>query len=274
VTVSRSVADVAEWFAAADRITVLSGAGISTRSGIPDFRGPNGLWTRDPNAARMFELSSYVRDPALREQAWRNRRDHPAWTAVPNAGHHALVDLQRSGRVRALITQNIDGLHQRAGATDVIELHGTLYGVECLSCAATTTMAAALARVAAGEPDPACEHCGGIQKATTISFGQSLRPEVLDAAVRAAADCALFLAVGTSLQVQPAAGLCELAVSRGARLVIVNADPTPYDGIAGARLADPIEEVLPDLIRSVASRRASSTKPIGPMPANTNHCDA
>jgi NAD-dependent deacetylase len=268
-----TVTDVAEWFAAADRITVLSGAGISTRSGIPDFRGPNGLWTRDPNAARMFEISEYVRDPALREQAWRNRRDHPAWTAEPNAGHHALVDLQRSGRLRALITQNIDGLHQRAGSTDVIELHGTLFGVECLGCAATTTMEAALALVAAGEPDPACTQCGGIQKAATISFGQSLRAEVLDAAVRAAADCDLFLAVGTSLQVQPAAGLCELAVSRGARLVIVNADPTPYDGIAPARLADPIEDVLPVLV-SAASRRASSTNPIGAMPANTNHWDA
>lgn len=273
MTVSPSVADVAEWFAAADRITVLSGAGISTRSGIPDFRGPNGVWTLNPNAARMFELSAYVADPALREQAWRNRRDHPAWTAEPNAGHHALVELARLGRLRALITQNIDGLHQRAGATDVIELHGTLYGVECLDCAATTTMAEALARVAAGEPDPACAQCGGIQKATTISFGQSLRPEVLDAAVRAAADCALFLAVGTSLQVQPAAGLCELAVRRGARLVIVNADPTPYDGMALARLDGPIEDVLPELV-SAASRRASSRNPIGPMPANTNHCEA
>ncbi|HZE65404.1 MAG TPA: Sir2 family NAD-dependent protein deacetylase [Sporichthyaceae bacterium] len=248
MTVSPTAADVAEWFAGADRITVLTGAGISTESGIPDFRGPNGLWTRDPNAARMFELSEYVRDPALREVAWRNRRDHPAWTAEPNAGHHALVDLQRRGRLRALITQNIDGLHQRAGATDVIELHGTLYGVVCLSCDHTTTMASALARVAAGEADPACEKCGGIQKATTISFGQSLRPEVLDAAVRAAADCALFLAIGTSLQVQPAAGLCELAVSRGAGLVILNADPTPYDGIALARIADPIGAVLPALV--------------------------
>jgi NAD-dependent deacetylase len=248
VTVSPTVASLAPFIAAADRITVLTGAGISTESGVPDFRGPNGLWTRDPNAARMFELSEYVRDPALRELAWRNRRDHPAWTAAPNAGHRALVDLQRRGRLRALITQNIDGLHQRAGSTGVIELHGTLYGVLCLSCDATTTMESALARVAAGEADPACEKCGGIQKAATISFGQSLRPEVLDAAVRAAADCALFLAVGTSLQVQPAAGLCELAVSRGAELIIVNADPTPYDGIARARLADPIGTVLPALV--------------------------
>ncbi|MGQ0467201.1 MAG: SIR2 family NAD-dependent protein deacylase [Sporichthyaceae bacterium] len=242
--------EVARWVTDAQRVTVLTGAGISTESGIDDFRGPNGLWTRDPSAARMFELSEYVRDPQLRQLAWRNRRDHQAWTAQPNAGHLALVDLERSGRLRALVTQNIDGLHQRAGSDPalVVELHGTLYGVECLDCGAAGTMLDALERVAAGDPDPACLECGGIQKAATISFGQSLRPEVLDAGVRAAADCDLFLAVGTSLQVQPAAGLCELAVSRGARLVIVNADPTPYDRIAAALLRDKIGVVLPQLV--------------------------
>lgn len=242
--------EVARWVADAQRVVVLTGAGISTESGIDDFRGPNGLWTRDPSAARMFELSEYVRDPQLREKAWRNRRDHQAWTAQPNAGHLALVDLERSGRLRALVTQNIDGLHQRAGSDPalVVELHGTLYGVECLDCGATGTMVDALERVSAGDPDPACLVCGGIQKAATISFGQSLRPEVLDAGVRAAADCNLFLAVGTSLQVQPAAGLCEVAVSRGARLVIVNADPTPYDRLAAAVLRDKIGVVLPQLV--------------------------
>ncbi|GAA0624355.1 NAD-dependent protein deacetylase [Sporichthya brevicatena] len=238
------------WFQAAERITVLSGAGVSTASGIPDFRGPRGVWTLNPDAQRMFSLDEYVRDPALRVKAWINRRDHPAWTAQPNAAHRALVDLERSGRLRALLTQNIDGLHQRAGSdpAKVLELHGTLFGVECLTCNAQTTMEAALARVAAGEPDPACEICGGIQKAATISFGQALRADVLDAAVRAAADCDLFLAVGTSLQVQPAAGLCELAVSRGARLVVVNGEPTPYDGIASAVLREEISDVLPALL--------------------------
>lgn len=252
------VAEIASWVADARAVTVLTGAGISTESGIADFRGPNGLWTKNPGMARMFELSEYVRDPELRRQAWINRRDHQAWTAQPNAGHLALVDLERTGRLRGLITQNIDGLHQRAGSDPdlVIELHGTLYFVECLSCEVRTTMAEALERVAAGDADPACEKCGGIQKAATISFGQSLRPEVLDAGVRAAADCALFLAVGTSLQVQPAAGLCEVAVSRGARLVIVNADPTPYDSIAAAVLRDRIGEVLPRLVAAPRVRRA------------------
>ncbi len=243
-------AQVRTWLQDAERVTVLTGAGVSTGSGIPDFRGPHGVWTRNPAAQRMFALDEYVRDPALRVQAWINRRDHPAWTARPNAGHDALVELERSGRLRALLTQNIDGLHQRAGSDPdrVLELHGTLFGVECLTCNARTSMEAALARVAAGEPDPACEICGGILKAATISFGQALRADVLDAAVRAAADCDVFLAIGTSLQVQPAAGLCEIAVSRGARLVIVNADPTPYDGLAAAVLREEISDVLPALL--------------------------
>lgn len=243
-------AEIAGWFAAAERVTVLTGAGISTSSGIPDFRGPQGVWTLNPTMQRMFSIDEYVRDPELRKQAWINRRDHPAWTAQPNPGHRALVELEKSGRLRALLTQNIDGLHQRAGssAEAVLELHGTLFGVECLQCNAHTTMEEALARVAAGEPDPACLVCGGIQKAATISFGQALRAEVLDAAVRAAADCDVFLAVGTSLQVQPAAGLCEVAASRGATLVILNADPTPYDRVAAALVREEISDALPALL--------------------------
>jgi len=250
VTASIDVREVAGWLAAADRVTVLTGAGISTGSGIPDFRGPQGVWTLNPEAQRMFSLDEYVRDQELRQKAWINRRDHPAWTARPNLGHLALVDLERSGRLRALLTQNIDGLHQRAGSDPdlVLELHGTLFGVECLQCNARTTMEEALERVAAGEPDPPCAICGGVQKAATVSFGQALRADVLDAAVRASADCDVFLAVGTSLQVQPAAGLCEVAVSRGARLVIVNADPTPYDRLAAALVRGEISDVLPALL--------------------------
>ncbi|MBA3741579.1 Sir2 family NAD-dependent protein deacetylase [Sporichthya sp.] len=250
MTAMTDVAEVADWFRAAERVTALTGAGISTGSGIPDFRGPQGVWTLNPDAQRMFSLDEYVRDPQLRVTAWINRRDHPAWTAQPNPGHLALVDLERAGRLRALLTQNIDGLHQRAGSDParVLELHGTLFGVECLTCNARTTMEAGLARVAAGEPDPPCEICGGILKAATISFGQALRADALDSAVRAAADCDVFLAVGTSLQVQPAAGLCEVAVSRGARLVIVNADRTPYDDMAAALVREEISDVLPALL--------------------------
>jgi NAD-dependent deacetylase len=237
------------WLPEAHRITVLTGAGISTDSGIPDFRGPQGVWTRDPAAEAMSTIGAYLSDPDVRRRAWRARLGH-AWDAAPNAGHRALVELERAGRLRALVTQNIDGLHQQAGsaAAKVIEIHGTMRDAECLSCGLVTPMPEVLARVEAGEEDPPCPDCGGIQKSATISFGQALKQDVLDASVAAARDCDLFLAVGTSLTVQPAAGLCLEAVETGARLVIINAEPTPYDGIADAVLHRPIGEALPKLV--------------------------
>jgi NAD-dependent deacetylase len=242
---------VAEWVAGATAVTVLTGAGISTESGIPDFRGPRGLWTLDPAAARMSDISAYVSDPAVREASWRARRDHPAWSAEPNAGHRALVDLERSGRLRGLVTQNIDGLHQKAGSGEVrpvIEIHGTMHEVECLACGDRTPTPEVLRRVDAGEADPPCPRCGGILKTATISFGQELRRDVLAAAEAAARDADLFVAVGTSLGVHPAAGLAGIPLETGARLVIVNAEPTPYDVVAAAVLRDPIGEVLPVLV--------------------------
>jgi NAD-dependent deacetylase len=203
----------------------------------------------------MLTLQNYLADPEVRRTAWANRRDHPAWTARPNAGHRALVDLEHSGRLRALVTQNIDGLHQRAGSDPaiVVEIHGTLSEVECLTCEHRTPMRENLDRVEAGEDDPPCLRCGGIQKAATISFGQPLKPEVLGTAVRAAQTCDLLLVVGSSLQVQPAAGLVEVAVRHGAPAVIVNAEPTPYDVVAEACLREPIGEVLPRLVASLAA---------------------
>ncbi|GAA4067689.1 SIR2 family NAD-dependent protein deacylase [Actinomadura miaoliensis] len=239
-----------EWLPRAQAITVLSGAGISTDSGIPDFRGPQGVWTKNPEAAAQSTIGAYLADPEVRRQAWRSRRDHPAWHAQPNAAHEALVRLERAGRLRAIVTQNIDGLHQRAGSAPdrVIEIHGTMREAECLSCGLRTPMPQVLARVEAGEDDPPCPDCGGIQKSATISFGQALDPDVLDAAVEAARSCDLFLAVGTSLTVQPAAGLCLEAVERGARFVIVNAEPTPYDPVADAVLRRPVGDTLPRLV--------------------------
>ncbi len=252
--VDAAVGTVAEWVRAASAITVLTGAGISTDSGIPDFRGPGGVWTRDPGAARLATISAYVADPDVRRRAWRQRRDHPAWGAHPNLGHRALVDLERAGVLRALLTQNIDGLHQAAGSDPavVLELHGTMRQVVCLACGRRTEMLDELARVDAGEADPACRVCGGMLKSATISFGQALDRDVVARAVDAAGECDLFLAVGTSLTVQPAAGLCGVAVRAGARLVVVNAAPTPYDDVArgsgGAVVAAPIGVVLPTLV--------------------------
>ncbi|MGY1721245.1 SIR2 family NAD-dependent protein deacylase [Blastococcus sp. SYSU DS0552] len=238
------------WLTAASRITVLTGAGISTDSGIPDYRGPNGVWTRDPDAEKLVTLSYYVADPDIRRRAWLMRRDMGALDVRPNAGHAALVDLERQGRLRALVTQNVDGLHQAAGSDParVVEIHGTVHEVECLGCRERTTMQEALDRVAAGEPDPPCRSCGGILKSATISFGQLLEPAVVDAAVAAAGDCDVFLAVGTSLQVHPAAGLVDVAVRHGARVVVVNAEPTPYDDVADLVVREPIGTALPRLV--------------------------
>jgi NAD-dependent deacetylase len=248
--------EVGRWLHDAARVTVLTGAGVSTESGIPDFRGPQGLWTQHPGAQRMFDLEAYRTDPELRVRAWANRREHPAWSARPNPGHAALVELERSGRLVALVTQNIDGLHQRAGSDPdrVLEIHGSIHQIECLSCGRREPTPEVLCRVDAGETDPDCRACGGILKTATISFGQALDPDVLAACVAAARSADLFLAVGSSLTVQPAASLAEVAVRAGAVLVVVNAQPTPYDGLAAACLREPIGLVLPQLVSGLAAR--------------------
>jgi NAD-dependent deacetylase len=247
------ISTVRGWLQDAGSVAVLTGAGISTDSGIPDFRGPQGIWTKDPASQRMSTLSAYVSDPELRVRSWQNRRAHSAWTAEPNAGHRALVELEGSGKLSAILTQNIDGLHQKAGSSPglVLELHGTLWEAECLSCLERRPMAEVLDRVDAGESDPPCATCGGILKSATISFGQALDPVVLQRAFEAASSCDLFLATGSSLTVQPAAGTCGLAVESGARLIIVNAEPTPYDEYADAVLQAPIADVLPALLAKV-----------------------
>jgi NAD-dependent deacetylase len=237
--------ELADLWRGSRRVAVLTGAGISTDSGISDFRGPNGLWTRNPSAQAMFDIHTYMRDPQIRRQAWANRRENPAWTAEPNRGHHALAELQRSGHLGTLMTQNIDGLHQRAGSLGVLELHGTLWEVACMSCGGRWPTPEVLARP---EPDPPCVLCGGILKTATVSFGQSLDPEVLDAAFTAAAEADLLVAIGTSLQVNPVAGLAGVA----RRLAIVNAEPTPYDDDAEVVVRDSISDVLDGVRRSLA----------------------
>lgn len=234
----------------ATSVTVLTGAGISTDSGIPDYRGPDGAWTKDPDSAKYVDIDHYVNDPDIRRRAWIRRGEHPAWTVEPNDAHRALVRLEGAGRLRGLITQNIDGLHQKAGsaADKVLELHGNLFGVVCLQCDDVTTMRAALDRVGAGEPDPACLRCGGMLKSTTIFFGQNLDSTVLRASAEAAADCEVFIAVGTSLTVHPAAGLVGVAVEAGAQVVICNAQATPYDSVAHTVIREPIGQSLPAII--------------------------
>ena len=238
------------WLRAAGRVCVLTGAGISTDSGIPDYRGPNGLWTRDPDAEKLVTLGHYLADPEIRRRSWRMRQALHDADPRPNPGHAALVDLERQGRLRALITQNIDGLHQAAGSSPerVLEIHGTVHEVVCVGCGDRTAMSTALARVGAGEPDPACLVCGDVLKSATVYFGQLLDERVVEACAAAAGDCDVFLAVGTSLQVWPAAGLADVAVGAGARLVVVNAEPTPFDAVADLVVRTPISEALPRLL--------------------------
>ncbi len=244
------VEKVCLWVAEAQRIVVLTGAGISTDSGIPDFRGPQGVWTKNPKAEKLSDIRYYMADPEVRRLAWQSRLDHSAWKAKPNAGHFALVDLEKRGKLHALITQNIDELHQMAGnAPDkVLEVHGTMRKVVCMGCGMTAPMQKALDRVRAGEDDPPCRDCGGILKSATISFGQALVPEVIDGAMRAARQADLFLSVGTSLQVYPIAGVVSLAREAGAKIVILNAEATPFDDIADAVFRDSISAVLPQLV--------------------------
>ncbi len=250
MTSATIIATVRAWLAAARRIVVLTGAGISTDSGIPDFRGPAGVWTRNPRAERMSDIRYYTADPEVRRASWQSRLAHPAWSAKPNAGHLALAVLERRGTLHALITQNIDGLHLRAGNSPekVFEVHGNLHQAICLSCGWKGPMQDVLARVRAGEQDPHCEKCGGILKSDTISFGQALVPAVIEGAMRAAHEADVLLAVGTSLKVFPIANAVPIAQAAGARIVIMNAQPTQFDAIADAVLDGSISDELPQVV--------------------------
>jgi len=242
------------WVGAAERVVVLTGAGISTDSGIPDFRGPQGLWTRNPLAEKMSNIHYYLADREVRKLAWQNRMASPAWTAKPNAGHLALVHLEKREKLHALITQNIDELHQQAGNSPdkVIEVHGSMRRFMCWGCGMRGPMQLVLERVRAGEEDPACRDCGGILKSDTISFGQQLVPEVIDRAMQVAGEADLFVAVGSTLQVYPVAGAVDIARQAGAKVIIVNAQPTAFDDVADAVFPGSISEILPAILGSAS----------------------
>ncbi|MGH2560828.1 MAG: SIR2 family NAD-dependent protein deacylase [Thermomicrobiales bacterium] len=219
-----------------ERIVAFTGAGISTESGIPDYRGPGGVWER--NAAPT--LSDFQTNPATRREYWRHRRTgyHELAAATPNQGHRALAALSSAGRVHSVITQNIDGLHQKAGhdPDQVIELHGTAHRIRCLDCGTMWPAAEIQERLARGDDEPRCERCGGPLRAATILFGESLPADALQRGVEAARSCDLILVVGSSLIVKPAAHLPLLAKREGAGLVIVNRTATPLDRLADLRI--------------------------------------
>jgi len=237
----------------ARKIVVLTGAGISTESGIPDFRGPQGVWTKDPSAERRATIQHYVADPEHRRDVWQRRATGEQFAGAPNPGHIALAALEHKAALHTLVTQNVDGLHLAAGssASRVIEIHGNVQAAKCLTCGWRGPMDVVLDRVRAGEPDPACEECGGILKSATISFGESLVRDDLERAHDAAAGADVFVAAGTSLAVYPAAGLPDVALRHGARLVVLNAEPTAFDPAADVVLHDRLGTVLPDIVARV-----------------------
>lgn len=236
----------------AERVAVLTGAGISTDSGIPDFRGPKGLWTKNPEAEKMATLQHYMADEEVRARSWQSRLAMADRANRPNAGHRALLALEQREKLHTLITQNVDGLHHDAGqsADRVVEIHGTMREVTCMECGDRQPMHPVLRRVLDGETDPACHHCGGILKSATISFGQGLVERDLMRAEVAAQECDLMLAVGTTLGVFPIANVVPVAVRSGARVIIVNAEPTQMDELADVIVRGSISEILPRILRA------------------------
>ncbi|WNM24803.1 SIR2 family NAD-dependent protein deacylase [Demequina capsici] len=232
------------------RVTVLTGAGVSTGAGIPDFRGPRGVWTLRPDRARLLEIDVFMNDRALREEGWRDWREHPAWQSHPTDAHRALARLGEAGVLEALLTQNIDGLHQAGGSrpADVIELHGALGTTSCMVCGAGPMATADVLARLDTEPDPRCAGCGGILKPDVVYFGEPLPPAALDRAVRAAEACDVMVAIGTTLTVFPVASLPGVALDSGASLVLVNAEPTAYDRYADEVVREPIETAVPSLV--------------------------
>jgi NAD-dependent deacetylase len=247
---SQDIDTVRGWIDGAQSIVVLTGAGISTDSGIPDFRGPQGVWTKNPGAEKMATLQNYMAEPEVRKRAWQSRLQSVSRKLEPNAGHRALVRLEERGKLHTLITQNVDGLHQSAGSSPerIVEIHGTMREVVCMSCGEQAPMERALERVRAGEEDPECRTCGGILKSATISFGQGLVQQDLMRSEVAAQSCDLLLAVGSTLSVYPIAGVVPIAKSSGARIVILNAEPTEMDHLADAALRGSISEILPRIV--------------------------
>jgi NAD-dependent deacetylase len=254
--------DLVDLLGSCSRIVGFTGAGVSTESGIPDFRSAGGVWTRyDPT---QLTFGRYVDDADVRALSWQMRRELLALPVAPNPAHVAFAELERAGRSPGVVTQNIDGLHQQAGSRTVLELHGTAREVMCIGrspvggtpdgCGWRASYEWAFARIDAGDADPACPDCGGLVKSATVSFEQVLFPGVVEAAYDLVAGADLLIAAGSSLQVYPAAGLPQVAVGHGARLVIVNDEPTPMDDLATLVVQGRAGEVLGPAVRRAIGR--------------------
>jgi NAD-dependent deacetylase len=244
-SIDELIKQVAHWLASSRAAVALTGAGISTESGIPDFRSPGGVWSK----YRTVYFDEFATSADARYEYWRQKCEmhRELGPAQPNAGHRILAQWETAGRLRGVITQNIDGLHQLAGSRRVLELHGTAREAACLDCSARYDIEPLIAQFTAEDRVPDCPQCGGRLKHATISFGQVLPPDVHMEATRWSRDADLMLAIGSSLVVTPAADLPRIAKDRGARLVIINRDPTPLDPIADATLRGSIGELLTNI---------------------------
>lgn len=240
----------AEWLRTADRIVAFTGAGISTDSGIPDFRGPNGLWVKNPLAEKTSTLSHYLRDPEVRKVAWQGRERTFDGSARPNAGHYSLAAIDRAGKLHAVVTQNVDGLHQDSGIAEhlVYEVHGTIKYARCWGCDDRRPMSEFIVRVRAGDPDPHCELCGGIVKSDAILFEQALVPDVINGSFLAAEQCDVLLAIGSTLAVTPAAYVVDRARAEKKKVIIINGEPTERDHYADLILRGDISQILGELV--------------------------
>ena len=237
--------------AGAASVTVLTGAGISTDSGIPDFRGPEGVWTKTPEAEKASDIRVFVADPDVRRARWDVLANGGMWDGVePNDGHRALVPLEADGRLHTLVTQNVDGLHALAGSDParIVEVHGTVREAMCLGCDWRAPIDVVLDRVRSGDIDPHCDRCGDLLKSATVSFGQALFPGDMERAEEAARACDLLLAVGSTLGVYPVAAMVPVAVHHGAALVVINGSPTEMDHLADVVVRGSISEVLPRIV--------------------------
>jgi NAD-dependent deacetylase len=251
LSLEQQLQDAAELMQRAKRIVALTGAGISTESGIPDFRSPGSIWLQQPPVS----YHDFISKPEARQRYWQSRRNLSAQViaARPNAAHLALAELERKQILQAIITQNFDGLHHDAGnkAERIIELHGTSRAAACTLCGRRSSINELQQRIDAGEIDPGCPDCGGFLKSATILFGQRVPEAELTRARELAAECDLFLVVGSSLKVIPAATLPRIALKNNVPLIIINLQPTPLDDCADVVIHEKAGVVLPPLVASL-----------------------
>ncbi|WP_298445528.1 Sir2 family NAD-dependent protein deacetylase [Ferrimicrobium sp.] len=240
-------------------LVAFTGAGLSTAAGIPDYRGPNGVWTKDPSASKLSRVSQYRNDSELRRRLWKDRLTNPLYRAKPTTGHRCLEVLTQTGALKGVITQNVDGLHRLSDGFGypLIELHGCIHETRCLDCGAIEPMDQALARVAHGELDPTClhhldtGHCGGILTSNTVTFGEPVPLHKLEHAQLIIKEAHTLLVLGSTLSVNPAARLVAFALEHGRQVVVVNQGPTRYDNRGVLKIDADCQEFLHTLTSSI-----------------------